>query len=83
MVAREEAALDFQKRDVQLLHLALVSVFDWTWTVCGGFVGTVLPQSGQRKDVVRSENTYFSTLRGVACWRGERCLHFLDMIAFG
>ena len=52
MVAWKETALGFEKRDVQLLHLALVSVFEKTWTICRGFAGAMLPQSGQRNDEV-------------------------------
>ncbi len=54
MVAWEEAALGFEMRDVQrLVLLALVSVFERMWMVCGGFAGAVVPQSGQRYDMVR------------------------------
>ena len=44
MVARKEAALGFKMRDVQLLVLlALVSVSEGMWMVCGGFAGAVMP----------------------------------------
>ena len=29
------------------------------------------------------EGKYFSARGDVACWWGERCLHFLDMITLG
>jgi len=54
VVSSKKAVLGFEKRDVQLLVLlALVSVFEKTSTVCGGFAGAVVPQSGQRYDMVR------------------------------
>lgn len=54
MDARKEAALGFEMRDVQLLVLlALVSVSERMWMVCGGFAGAVVPQRGQRYEMVR------------------------------
>lgn len=41
-------------RDIQILVLfALVSVFERIWMVYGRFAGVVVPQRGQRYDVVR------------------------------
>ena len=54
MVAWKEAVLAVEKRDARLLvPLALVSVFERTWIVCGGFADAVVPQSGQRYERVR------------------------------
>lgn len=86
MVAWKEAALRFEMRNVQpLVFFALFSVFEEMWMVCGGSAGAVVPQSGQRYDMVKrsNEGTYFSTFGDVACWREKRCLHFPDKIAFG
>jgi hypothetical protein len=79
------AALGFEMRDVQLLVLlAFVFVFGWAWMVCGGFAGAVVPQSGQRYDMVREAMRAHTFLPpGMSLAGGERCLHFLDMIAFG
>ena len=54
MVAWKEAALGFEMRDVWLLVLlALVSVSEKTSTVFGRFADSVVPQSGQRYNIVR------------------------------
>lgn len=54
---------------------------DGLWRVCGrcGALTRLALRHGKRSN----EGTHFSALGNVACWRGERCLHFLDMIAFG
>lgn len=36
-----------------------------------------------RHDNKGNEGTYFFALGDVACWKGGRCLYFLDVIAFG
>ena len=54
VVASKDAALDFEKRDGQLLVLlALVSVFERKETICEGLADSVLPQLGQRYEMVR------------------------------
>ena len=73
MVAWKEAALEFEKRNVQLLHLAFVSVFEKTWTVCGGFAGAVLPQSDQRNDeLIGAIKTHTLLPLGMLLAGGER-----------
>lgn len=54
VVASKEAGLGLEESDVRRLALlALVSVFERTWTGCGGFAGAVMPGSGQRYDMIR------------------------------
>ena len=50
----KEVVPEFEKkRDVQLVLLVLVSVFERIWMVYGRVAGAVVPRTGQRYDMVR------------------------------
>lgn len=51
-VAWKEAALGVAMRNILLLVLALVSVFEKKWMVWGVFAAAVVPQSVRRYDTV-------------------------------
>lgn len=69
-------------RGVQLLVLALVSVFE-TWMICGRVVGAVVPQSGQRYEMigdVMGAHTLLSS--GILLVGGERgvCTSWVQLL---
>lgn len=70
-MAWKEAALGFEKTDVQLLHLALVSVFEKMSTVFGRFADAVVPQSGQRYDMAREATSAHTFLPSGMLLAGE------------
>lgn len=73
MVASKETALEFEKREVQLLLLlALVSVFERTYTACRGFVGAAAFKSDQRYDVLREAMRTHTFPSGLLLAGGER-----------
>lgn len=52
-VASKDAALDFEKRDVQLLVLVLVCVFEKTSMICERFARAVVSPAGQHDDMIK------------------------------
>lgn len=54
---------------------------DELWRIYGRCIASI--RSAQRRGNRSNKDTYFPALIDIACWREERYLHFLDMIAFG
>lgn len=72
-IAWKEVAFELEKRDVQLLVLALVFVFERMRMAYGGLVGAVVSQSGQRHDLIREAMKAHTSLpSGILLAGGER-----------
>ena len=52
-----------------------------SWRTCG--CCSTLIRSALQLGKKNTEDIYFSALGAVTCWRGEKCLHFLDIMTFG
>lgn len=75
--AWKETALGFEMSDVQLpVLLALASVFERTQVVCGVFASAVVPQSGQRYNMVREARVHI-----LFCGRGCCLLEGIEVSA--
>jgi len=74
VVASKEAVLGFEKSDIRLLVLlVLVSVFEKTSMVCGGFAGAVVSPAGQHDDMVReAKRAHTFLLSGILLAGGDR-----------
>lgn len=70
-VASKDAALDFGKRDVQLLVLVLVCVFEKTSMICERFARAVVSPAGQHDDK-EAKRAHTLLLSGMLLAEGEK-----------